>query len=274
MTHTRPRFSQPPLRDLLPPSYISSVKRAGTGAGVRFSTEEDQVRHLTPSLPDDTKIQKAFDLPSRSSTRVNQSSEKPLAELDESNASDSDAVLAKILRGHEKSSSNSNQDFTSHQIHQLNTAPQASFEESEKAALEATSPSDTPSLRGVTPTTPVKPVLANPFPGNLPLSLLRALEACVHRRIRQGHSSSDSDAKEPQGWTIPQGERGLTLVRSLSKLLAEVEHIGDGEIKRLRRTIKTLLSVLSFFRQTLHRSRFRFISLSSCSSTFSLFLLR
>lgn len=133
---------------------------------------------------------------------------------------------------------NPSQDFTAHQLHQLNTAPRASFADSEKAALEASlvadptesSSSTSNTKQGVA--TPIKPVLSNPFPGNLPLSLLRALEACVRLRIKQGRRS-ENGAKGLQGWSVSEGERGITMVRSLSKLLAEMEHIGDGKLTRV-----------------------------------------
>jgi hypothetical protein len=153
------------------------------------------------------------------------------------------------------------------QIEQLNTHPDEKTQEDSYSTPDIVSPAtSSPANVPSGPNTPRRnrPVLANPHPPNLPLSVLRLIECYVNEFVKAGERDrmemdreharrveearrrkeaygglaadvlDEVEAEEEEeearwGWSASQGEKGWAMVRNLSRALAEAELLGEGE---------------------------------------------
>ena len=159
-------------------------------------------------------------------------------------------------------------DEKSIQIEQLNVQPDGKSQEDSYSTPDIITPAtSSPAKTPSGPNTPLRnrPVLANPHPPNLPLSVLRLIECYVNefvkagerdkiemdrehaRKVEEGRRRKEAygglaadileevdeeeDVEESArwGWSASQGEKGYAMVRSLSRALAEAELLGEGE---------------------------------------------
>lgn len=189
---TRP-LPQPPLSDLLPSAYLSSLRR--TEARVRFAES-----HATPASPDKVITEEG----SRPGLRRRSTGPKPDGDGNEEEWELSDLRL-KAEEAVEKLSkavaANTGEDLEfRQQLDQLNL-PMPVPEQSPPR------PKNGERRR--------KSNLCAPYPPNMPLALLKLMESYVIGLAEV--------PKEKGGWAEAKRERGLNLVKSLSS------HLGDAE---------------------------------------------
>ncbi|KAK8869864.1 hypothetical protein IAR55_000432 [Kwoniella newhampshirensis] len=227
---------QPPLCDLLPPAYLSSLKR--TEARVRFAES-----HAGPS---GSRSLSAVDLTREvSSTSVSDSyrpgmrrrSTGPPTKEERDEAGEDDWDLANLrdkaeeavtklaeavaLSGGVGEDGAANQELRQ-QLNQLNL-PDKQTMSLTRDGIVVNSMSSTSAAAATTATTMTgKPRsnLYSPYPPNLPLALLKLMEAYV---IGLAEVSV-----EKGGWTEAKRERGLGMVKALSGHLGEAERLSSN----------------------------------------------
>lgn len=267
LERSRPLISQAPLCDLLPVGYISSVKRTGR---VRFSDNEikgprfeekerlkgkqeadsdrsrvknaqvgrdrrrshSEISAATAKLgqrssPDGLVSRQPDSTNSAASSKLESDINHKSSQVDDGGpeySTEDDGIEAALILQEPPA------DVIDQQVRQLNLPKPEIVAQSEKTVSPvdflAAVTDETPRVMHRYP--PARPVLANPFPSNLPLSILRILEAYVHGMIKEGKSAKSD--RSGSGWSAPQGERGLNMVKNLSKLLSETEHLSHGEV--------------------------------------------
>ena len=202
---TRP-LPQPPLSDLLPSAYLSSLRR--TEARVRFAES-----HAPPTIPENAKTEEG----SRPGLRRRSTGPKPEAngdgngDEDERELSDLRTKAEEAVEKLSKAVANAGQDLEfRQQIDQLNLPiPESS------PPRPSTSASKNGERRR-------KSNLCAPYPPNMPLALLKLLESYVIGLAEV--------PKEKGGWAEAKRERGLNLVKSLSGHLGDAERLSSSTL--------------------------------------------
>jgi len=195
---------QPPLVDILPPPYLSSLKR--TEARVRFAE-----LHSGPSGSYfDAKTGEYRPRIQRRHTGPPTEDERSEAGIDEwdlgSLATTAEEALAKLTTAQEDPE-------LRQQLDQLNVDDSDGRSNGNTARTGGSANS-----QGVGPKP--KSNLAATQPSNLPLALLKLMEAYV-----VGLSELD---KEEGGWSEAKRERALGVVKSLNGHLAEAERLSNS----------------------------------------------
>ncbi|OCF36548.1 hypothetical protein I316_01798 [Kwoniella heveanensis BCC8398] len=217
---TRP-LPQPPLCDLLPPGYLSSLKR--TEARVRFAEA-----HAGPSNP--LASTPAKSTPS-SLSALDSKDEWELSNL-RYKAEEAVTRLAEAVASSGLSTSDGGSDLElRQQLSQLNIPrrdqedyPQRLDIGRKGLVYRSTSypPSSASQGLGAGVGMGMKPKsnLHNPYPSNLPLALLKLMEAYVVGLAEVEVSSG--------GWSEAKRERGLGIVKALSANLGEAERLSSN----------------------------------------------
>nr|ODN99647.1 hypothetical protein L204_02080 [Cryptococcus depauperatus CBS 7855] len=208
---TRP-LPQPPLCDLLPSSYLSSLKR--TEARVRFADT-----HAGPSKSFSLSTSDLGDQSSDSLEEFNISLEKKSQSEARSAGDQNDETidistyLSNVIRLDQVVEMPHDQELQQ-QLDQLNIP----------ANTDVGSPTNFCASSQSLPTTtgykPPKSNLHSPYPPNLPLALLKLIEAYVNGLA----NISDKDG----GWDIPRRERGYNIIRSLNEQLGKAEILSSN----------------------------------------------
>jgi putative membrane protein len=192
---TRP-LPQPPLSDLLPSAYLSSLRR--TEARVRFAES-----HAPPASPDNVSTEES----SRPGLRRRSTGPKPDGDGNEEEWELSDLRLKaeEAVEKLSKAVANSGEDLEfRQQLDQLNIP-----------IPEQSSPSRPTKSHTSGQERRRKSNLCAPYPPNMPLALLKLMESYVIGLAEV--------PKEKGGWAEAKRERGLNLVKALSG------HLGDAE---------------------------------------------
>ncbi|WWD15859.1 hypothetical protein CI109_100283 [Kwoniella shandongensis] len=232
---------QPPLCDLLPPAYLSSLKR--TEARVRFAES-----HAGPS---GSRSLSSIDLPNGTSTmssseadtlrpgmRRRSTGPPTKEERDSASAGEDEWDLSNLRDRAEEAVTKlaeavaltagaggldegaSNQELRQ-QLNQLNLPDKQTMSLTRDGivvnTMSATSAGSTTTTSG---SGKPKSNLYLPYPPNLPLALLKLMEAYVIGLAEV--------AVEKGGWTEAKRERGLGMVKSLSGHLGEAERLSSN----------------------------------------------
>ncbi|WVQ70153.1 uncharacterized protein L199_008378 [Kwoniella botswanensis] len=215
---TRP-LPQPPLCDLLPQAYLSSLKR--TDARVRFAESHAGPSSLSLSeLPSTNSDSKSNDDPSRPGLgrrgtgprpTVDGSSESGEDEWELSNlrykAEEAVTKLAEAVALSGSTIGDEGLDLElKQQLNQLNIPDNTDTESvsSKRQNVE------------IKTKTKAKSNLHSPNPPNLPLSLLKLIESYIIGLSANG------------GWNDSKRERGLNIVKALSENLGEAERLSSN----------------------------------------------
>jgi putative membrane protein len=195
---TRP-LPQPPLCDLLPPAYLSSLRR--TEARVRFAES-----HPSPESADTGN--------SRPGLRRRPTGPKSDTDGDGENEWELSDLRTKAEEAVEKLSQavgNVGQEMDMElrqQLHQLNIP--SNDESSKSRTTTSTSGSGKR-----------KSNLYSPYPPNMPLALLKLMESYVVGLAEV--------PREKGGWAEAKRERGLTLIKSLCTHLGDAERLSSSK---------------------------------------------
>lgn len=237
---TKPLIHQPPLSDLLPQAYISSLKR--TDSRVRFAQIDidDEFDSSTGSEDEE---------------KANENKDKRIGKRDRKRTRGKRGIPVQTrlqvspLKDESQNSRNNTsptlKSETTIQLEQLNVPPTAAASPSEDPTSTPHPIADsnifpetsTPGSGFQTPRP--KPVLSNARPPNLPLAVLRLMEGYVNEFVKAGEVDRRECAKEMErmdveeeweswGWTYSQGEKGWAMVRKLSRALTEAELLGEN----------------------------------------------
>lgn len=238
---TRP-LPQPPLCDLLPPAYLSSLKR--TEARVRFADTLSSSSSSSSDLP----LANGYDDPlspnfrpglRRRSTGPPTEAERALADSEEDwelsrlreKAEEAVARLAEAVSGAGGGMGigQGGEIELKQQLSQLNL-PSGGTDGSPNGtgttrSLPPTTTGQTQSssgtsLHGNSAGAKLRSNMYSPYPPNLPLALLRLMEAYVVGLSEVGI--------EEGGWSDSKRERGLALVKDLSAGLANAERLSSS----------------------------------------------
>ncbi|TYJ56567.1 hypothetical protein B9479_002659 [Cryptococcus floricola] len=189
---TRP-LPQAPLCDLLPPSYLSSLKR--TDARVRFAEA-----HAGPS---GTLRRKPTGLPG---SEESEGDDWEIGNLKE-NAEEAMSKFAEAITQSNEVDSHRSQELQQ-QLKQLN------IPESSPAIDNGTVPTLSADKQ------PAKSNLHSPYPPNLSLTLLKIMDAYVE--------GLGGLPEERGGWNVPKRERGFALIKSLNNHLGKAERLSSN----------------------------------------------
>ena len=195
---TRP-LPQPPLSDLLPAAYLSSLRR--TEARVRFA--EDHPADATSSDADDTTrpgLRRRSTGPSPSESGGTKTDEWELSDL----RLKAEQAVEKLSQAVGADGPGTEDMELRQQLSQLNIPQSAS-------------PTKTGTANGTR-----KSNLYSPYPPNLPLALLRLMESYVIGLAEV--------PKEQGGWAEAKRERGLGLVKSLTQHLGHAERLSSSKL--------------------------------------------
>ncbi|WVQ71604.1 hypothetical protein IAR50_001144 [Cryptococcus sp. DSM 104548] len=191
---TRP-LPQPPLCDLLPPAYLSSLKR--TDARVRFADAHEgpsgTLRRKPTGLPGSEGSDKGGD-------------EWELGGLRD-NAEEAMSKFAEALTQSNVDSQRSQE--LQQQLKQLN------LPDPERSTADDTLPASS-----ATDKQPAKSNLHSPYPTNLSLTILKIMDAYVE--------GLGSVPEEQGGWNVPKRERGFALVKALNTHLGKAERLSSN----------------------------------------------
>ncbi|ODN84759.1 hypothetical protein, variant [Cryptococcus amylolentus CBS 6039] len=189
---TRP-LPQAPLCDLLPPSYLSSLKR--TDARVRFAEA-----HAGPS---GTLRRKPTGLPG---SEESEGDDWEIGNLKE-NAEEAMSKFAEAITQSNEADSHRSLELQQ-QLKQLN------IPESSSAIDNGTVPTLSADKQ------PAKSNLHSPYPPNLSLTLLKIMDAYVE--------GLGGLPEERGGWNVPKRERGFALIKSLNNHLGKAERLSSN----------------------------------------------
>lgn len=224
---TRP-LPQPPLSDLLPPAYLSSLRR--TEARVRFVQDPESNGPTEPELGGDESTRPGL---RRRSTGPGQGRNRTAHPGEDENLDQGSEewelsdLRYKAEQAVEKlSQAVGGQDGASdvelrQQLSQLNIPHNDPQTPSGRQAL----PSGNGLQRMTSPSNAsgkiLKSNLCSPYPPNLPLALLRLMESYIVGLARI--------STEKGGWSEAKRERGLSLVKSLNLHLGDAERLSSSK---------------------------------------------
>lgn len=212
MHGTRP-LPQPPLSDLLPPAYLSSLRR--TEARVRFvddnpvesDTEPEETTRpglrRRPTGPSEEKDWELSDLRLKAEEAVEKLSQAVVADGDGAEAVELRQQLSQLNIPSATSTSGTGHDHL----------PRPTGRTQRHTSANAST--------AVNGSRQKKSNLCNPYPPNLPLALLRLMESYV-----VGLAEVPVDKG---GWGEAKRERGLGLVKALTQHLGDAERLSASE---------------------------------------------